>query len=366
MPQITEQNKAIWQALYNAADQFQALKPWTWLLEGMIFAIKSPYSNNVGYCSIMGFAGEHFALAVYLNRNGLATFLEMQTASINSSNEQLDFNYLRELAMFEQNCFMVAFETKKYITENDEATMQQLDRKYKPRTRRPQIRYHEPSYLPWYITDNQVEELTAFIEQAIVVAKMTQKDPALLMQTAERQAIYTRIPTQTANETTWTDAWIDPFEEEEEAPNAANEHKVFKLVEPKRVNQIKKDLKKTNTALIMALCPIPSAVTSDTETKPFYAQLLLSMDYESGEALIMDMESAMLSPKQLANGLDEAFFTQLEKLGFIPKQIIVNQETIEELLTAPCRALGIELIYDEEDENLMAVDFFIEQLKMFI
>ena len=366
MPQITEQNKAIWQALYNAVDQFQALKPWTWLLEGMIFGVKSPYSNNVGYCSIMGFAGEHFALAVYLNRNGLATFLEMHTVSINSSNEQLDFNYLRELAMFEQNCFMVAFETKKYITENDEATMQQLDRKYKPRTRRPQIRYHEPSYLPWYITDNQVEELTAFIEQAIVVAKMTQKDPTLLMQTAERQAIYTRIPTQTANETTWTDAWIDPFEEEEEAPNAANEHKVFKLVAPQRVNQIKKDFKKTNTALIMALCPIPSAVTSDTEDKPFYAQLLLSMDYESGEALIMDMKSAMLSPKQLNNNFDEAFFIQLEKLGFIPQKIMVNQENIEELLSAPCSALGIELIYDEEDENLMAVDFFMEQIKMLI
>ena len=135
----------------------------------------------------------------------MATFLEMQTASINSSNEQLDFNYLRELAMFEQNCFMVAFETKKYITENDEATMQQLDRKYKPRTRRPQIRYHEPSYLPWYITDAQAKELTIFVEQAIVVAKIIQKDPTLLIQIPERQAIYTRIPTQTANEITWTE-----------------------------------------------------------------------------------------------------------------------------------------------------------------
>lgn len=366
MPQITEQNRAIWQALYNAIDQFQTLKPWTWLLESMIFAVKSPYSNNIGYCSVMGFAGEHFALAVYLNRNGLATFLEMRAASINTNNEQIDFNYLRELALFEQDCFMVAFETKKYITEDDEATMQQLDRKYKPRTRRPQIRYHEPSYLPWYITDAQVEELTAFIEQTIVVAKMTQKNPALLMQTPEHEAIYTRIPSQIANESTWTDAWINPFEEEEEAPNAANEHKVFKLVYPQRVNQIKKDLKQTNAALIMALCPIPSAVTSNTEAKPFYAQLLLSMDYESGEALIMDMKSAMLSPKQLTNNFDEAFFTQLEKLGFIPKKIMVNQETIEELLIAPCKALNIELIYDEEDENLMAVDFFMEQIKMLI
>ena len=46
MPQITEQNKAIWQALYNAADQFQALKPWTGLLEGIIFAIKPKRLGN--------------------------------------------------------------------------------------------------------------------------------------------------------------------------------------------------------------------------------------------------------------------------------------------------------------------------------
>ena len=59
MPQITEKNRAIWQTLYNVVDELQALKPWTWMYEDMVFAIQSPYSNNIGYCSIMGNAGEH-------------------------------------------------------------------------------------------------------------------------------------------------------------------------------------------------------------------------------------------------------------------------------------------------------------------
>lgn len=370
MPQITEKNRAIWQTLYNVVDELQALKPWTWMYEDMVFAIQSPYSNNIGYCSIMGNAGEHYALAIYLNQSGLDTFLDMREAGM--YNEEHSFEYMKQLAMFEQHCYMVSFETKKYITEDDEETIKQLNRSYKPRTRRPQIRYHEPYYVPWYLLDKQAEELTVFIEQCIVVLKMVQKNPNFLPQTIDTDVFYTRLPQKTANGITWTEEWIDAFEkeddddQEENIPNAANASGVFKLVDSKRIESLKKSVPSKDVALIMAMCPIPSPLTSENENKPFYPQLIFCINYETGEALMTteSMETSILSPAQLANDFDKIFFAQLNNLGYIPSQIIVNQEDIENLLMAPCRALGIELIYDDEDDKMMAVDFFIAQMNM--
>lgn len=372
MPTITEKNRAIWQALYNAADELQALKPWKWMYEGTVFAVQSPYSNNTGYCSVMGNAGEHYALGIYLNKDGVDTFLEMR--EVGMDDEEDNFEYIKGLVIYEQHCYMVSFETKKYITEDDEETMKQLNRTYKPRTRRPQIRYHQPYYVPWYLSDIEAEELTAFIEQSMVVLKMVKDNSDFLSKAPDIESFYTRVPQKTANGIIWTEKWIDPFEEDgdeeqqEGIPNAANGSKVFKLVDSKQIESLKKNTPQKDVALIMAMCPIQTPLTSEKENKPFYPQLIFCIDYETGEALMTteNMETAILSPAQLANDFDKVFFAQLDNIGYIPAQIIVNQEHTENLLTAPCRALGIELIYDDEDDKMMAVDFFIAQINRLI
>ncbi len=48
--------------LYAVAGRIKELAPWEWMEESQIFGVKNPATDELGFVSIMGRAGEHFAL----------------------------------------------------------------------------------------------------------------------------------------------------------------------------------------------------------------------------------------------------------------------------------------------------------------
>jgi len=54
-----------WKALYEAALEFKELAPWNWMNDTDFFGVKDPVSGEIGYCCIMGAAGEYYALGLY-------------------------------------------------------------------------------------------------------------------------------------------------------------------------------------------------------------------------------------------------------------------------------------------------------------
>jgi len=49
---------AAWRRLYDAALRFRDLTPWHVLNEAEIFGVRDPSSNEIGYCSVLGEAGD--------------------------------------------------------------------------------------------------------------------------------------------------------------------------------------------------------------------------------------------------------------------------------------------------------------------
>ena len=64
----------------------------------------------IGYCSVMGRAGEHYALGVYLGDEGISGFCDLlKNADITPYHQALHF----------QNCIMCSFEDRVQLAKQD-------------------------------------------------------------------------------------------------------------------------------------------------------------------------------------------------------------------------------------------------------
>ena len=60
-----------WKDLYSLAIDFKKLKCWNFMWDSDIFGVQNPETGEIGYCCIMGSAGEHFAMGVFPGTKGL-------------------------------------------------------------------------------------------------------------------------------------------------------------------------------------------------------------------------------------------------------------------------------------------------------
>jgi hypothetical protein len=63
-----------WRALYEVAARVKEMAPWTWMSEDMVFGVQSPETEELGFVSVMGMLGEHYAIALYRGPRALYQF----------------------------------------------------------------------------------------------------------------------------------------------------------------------------------------------------------------------------------------------------------------------------------------------------
>lgn len=94
----SEPSQQEWQRLYEAAVAFKKAAPWEWMEEDELFGVRNPETGEIGWVSIMGQAGEHYALALYLGVEGLHGFW-----AIHEGGEMLDPTVLFEVPGWSQS-----------------------------------------------------------------------------------------------------------------------------------------------------------------------------------------------------------------------------------------------------------------------
>lgn len=113
-----------WRILYDLAAQVRALAPWTFMYDTMLFAVREPTTARVGFVSVMGRLGEHFAVGVYLGAEGLYGFARL--AATGGDPEAADL-------LLELPHVQLSFEDRAAVRPDDKAVMDRLGLKFRGR-----------------------------------------------------------------------------------------------------------------------------------------------------------------------------------------------------------------------------------------
>lgn len=328
---ITNDNDQIWKNFFEAAVEFRDLQPWDWMDDSDIFGVQAPGSSEIGWCCIMGNAGEVFALGVYIGNEGLATYQRILDSYYG------EFDMADQIAVgFEQKMLKVEFVGRDEISKVDRDAFKALGIKFRGENQWIQVREFSPGYYPWYISDEQALLLTHYLRQAVDVAQRYDIDDDLIRNSDEELLV--RVATPSGDGLIWKDEYV-------EAPSF--DEAVVREVNPFLINRCKKELQKEAAALCFSLSYIPGAIERMKGERPFFGKLAIWMAYGSGVII----GHHILHPEDEGERFDQLFFEQLHHLQIIPQQIVVDSNLAHHAIEPITNALEIELIYDPDIEE---------------
>jgi hypothetical protein len=322
-----------WRALYDATLRFRALAPWEWMADSDLFGVQDPESGEIGYCCVMGAAGEHYALAVYRGSEGLAGYEEMlRRAPIGDPLETLML----------QDCLMASFEDRDFITKEDYAVIRDLGHRFRGRNAWPLFRSYQPGYDPWSLTGSEARSLTVALDQAIDVAGRFREDYRLLY--PRRRGYLVRVPEGPPEDRRWRDVWMEP------AP-VRREEIVPPPLDGARLHAIRSTAKRVRAVWEVDYFWMPGRIRGEDGGPDWYPQACLYVDQQMGLPLGVELFPAGALVPEFAH----RFLNLLDRHQVIPSEVQVRREEAQALLEPVAEQLGFRLKRVDRLPNLEAM-----------
>jgi hypothetical protein len=311
-----------WQHLYEAAIAVKQLAPWEWMYEDDIFGVQNPETGQIGYGSVMGTAGEHLALALYLGSEGLAGLWRMYHAD-----PQTDAFLILEIPHLQ-----ASFEDRAELDARDRRVIKDLGLRFRGRQAWPQFRSYVPACAPWYLTPEEARFLAMALEQTLVVARRVHDDPDLLEPSDDEGDEYL---VRVQGEEGWTDQWLVP-EPEEQLP--------IPKVDPQRLAAIDDSLPRQKFVLEADLFPMPQYVKEKEDPRPLLAYHIIVVEASTGFIVAGDLLLAKPSFPTMFAGAQVCVLNAIERMEGIPQLIAVRDERLAEILLPIAAGLDIDLV----------------------
>jgi hypothetical protein len=327
-----------WKKLYDLMAQVKNLAPWNWMEESDIFGIQIPETGGLGFVSVMGMLGEHFAVAVYQGSKGLAGFWQMQ-----SQGSKLSPEFVLQVPQLQ-----VSFEDRDLITKEDRAVMKQLGLIYRGANAWPQFRSYRPGCFPWHIETDEAQVLVCALEQLVQVAPRFQEDPDLFTPTKTEHDYLVRVN----NNGEWEDRIKHiVFREEKTLDLLMNEEALEHL----------RTLMPGILVVEIDLYMMDEPVQEKPKERPFFPFLLMLADHESGMILGVDMLTPLPSLEEMWS---EVPGIVVEKLAndLAPREIHVKDDMLYILLQPVAQEVGFNL---KKQSRLKQIDHAKRQLRNF-
>lgn len=333
--------------LYQLAFAFRKAKLWKALYDSELFAVTLP-DGEVGYCCIMGAAGEHLALALYVGNSGLDNYRLLQEVG------NMEVHPLKAYEiMLSQDCLQCSFENKDMLSPEELSAARTYASEHQFALRGanafPQFVSYHPASHPWPVSDQRdIRLLCAALEAALEVSKRLKGADKIRLGFREGPAHDRSIPllTRSGEGFVWS---LHPLPSKQPAqypePTLNNDLLLARL----------RKTKKRSGIWVCDVVLMPQPMMEDDATAPIFPYTLLLAVCETELAL----------PTEVISNYESECETLLRALGNrmlehgIPKEIRVVDERTYALLKNLASALKIKLILQTEDDllNEMEMDF---------
>ncbi len=308
--------------LYGLMAEIKTLAPWKWMCETDVFGVQNPHTKEVGFVSIMGQAGEHYAVAAYLGEVGLFGLWRLHEAGPNISPEMI----------FETPQLQASFENREMLHPQDRDQIKKLGLKFRGRNAWPLFRSYRPGCFPWYLDKDEVLFLQYILEQTLEVAPRFKKDPDLLEPGSEDEYLV-RTASKKGKQLTWKDATmhIPP-------PGPVT---VSSKVDSETYCRFK-ELPKSRISVEIDFFMTPIPIRGEVD-RPFYPYMLLMVDSAKGLVVGTELLQPIPSLQGMWEEIPQHLIAGLAKLNLKPAKISVRSDLLYSLLHQLCADLEITL-----------------------
>jgi len=330
-----------WEQLFMAAIEFKEINCWDWMDNSNLFGVQNPVDGEIGYCCVLGAAGEVFGLNAYLGSEGLQGYFRLQSAD--GKIDQVEAFYL-------QNSLALTFENKGLLQKKDREVIKGLGLNFKGRKAWPLFRSYQPGCQPWYLTKEEALFLTLALQQAKKVA-LDFKEGWHLLNPPSKEDCLVRVAVREGESLEWENRWLK-FPQPEKAKF------VIPPVDEIRLEKIKDAGFPKANIWECDFFYAPAVIRG--EDRPYFPIAFLWVDHKTG--LILKPE--LSEHAEYRQNFQKAFLKTIEDGKFLPQEVRVKKEETYKLLEPIIQRLGIRLILtksvpalEEAQESLL--DFFI-------
>lgn len=311
-----------WKQLYEAAMCFQQESPWEWMWDSDIFGVRNPADGDIGYCCVLGRAGEVFGMAAYLGTEGLEGFLKIKNKKT-VVNEDDDI-------MHSNKCLLVSFEKKNVLEKADKEIISNLGLEFRGKNAWPLFRSYLPGYFPWYLNKEQAVFLAHCLHQSKETALQYKENPRLFDARSEEN-YFVRIQDKDNPEKEWKNSWLSPLPL----------HRVLLVsreLDKKRLENISQTAARGRQAWEVDSFYSPAYI-AEKGKRPYYPITIIFVD----SASFFILNAHVTAMEKFRMEIDTKLLETIEQAGVIPQEIWVNKEETAFLLEKVTEALGIKI-----------------------
>jgi hypothetical protein len=324
-PQVASETM---QALLTAATGFAAAKPWEIMADCDLVGLTDPITGETRLACVLGNAGEVFGAVFYRRATGLRWILNALNGPETSLNAD-DFSTMDSLK--------VELLPRNQMLKEDLSVLKALN--FKPAGRGlvwPQFQSAQPGWLPWFIDQQEAEQLLADLPRVNVFAALFRNHPDLFDNRVQNEIPF--LPNPMPNRPIQIEdlEWrpLIPLPETFEPFKATGE----------QLEQLR-SLKREPKAAFEYGSRLLLGSTVVEQGRPCYSRINLLVEHDNGFMLGFDLALATIPYVQCAGrGLVKALVSG----GSLPGTILIDDIRLEPILGPLCDILNMDLLLSEE------------------